>query len=264
MYRFLFTPRWLGLLALILVAAAVMVMLGDWQYGRYQERSEVNKRIDANSEAAPVPIAQVMPAPDGSPGTAGPTPPASAEYTPVTVTGRYDTENVILVRGRTVSSRVGFEVLTPLVLTDGTAVLVDQGWVPPGKGGARAAPELPALPPGDVTVTGLLRLPEGGGEVSRRDGQLETRRIEVAKIARELPYPVHGGYLMLTEQDPPADPAFAPVPIRHENNWQNGIYAFQWWLFALMAVVGFGYLAYREAHATDTPRKQPASATLPS
>jgi cytochrome oxidase assembly protein ShyY1 len=269
-YRFLFTPRWLGMLALTLVAAAVMVMLGDWQLGRYRERAATNDRIDANATAAPVPLAQVLPHPGATPGTAGPPPPTAAEYTRVTVTGRYDSGNVVLVRGRSVNSRVGFEVLTPLVLADGSAVLVDQGWVPPGPGGATAQPEVPPVPAGDVTVTGLLRLPESrAGDVTRRDGRLETRRIAVAELARDLPYPVYGGYLLLDEQDPPADPTFTAVPVRHENDWQNGAYAFQWWLFALMTLVGFGWMVHREARdrkARDdrTRGAAPASATLPS
>ena len=49
---------------------------------------------------------------------------------PVTVTGRYDPAHEILARVRTLHDNVGFEVITPLVLADGTAVLVDRGWIP--------------------------------------------------------------------------------------------------------------------------------------
>ena len=47
MYRFLLTPRWLGAAVLSVVAAVIMVMLGNWQLHRYQERSAINHRIDA-------------------------------------------------------------------------------------------------------------------------------------------------------------------------------------------------------------------------
>lgn len=268
MYRFLLTSRWLGLLALALTAAAVMGMLGNWQLKRYQERSAINDRIDANSTAAPVPLTEVLPAAGTSRATAGPPPPEGAEYTRVTVTGRYDDDHIVLVRGRTVNGRVGFEVLAPLVLDDGSAVLVDRGWVP-APGEATSQPQIPPAPAGEVTVVGLVRLPESRTDrISRRDGRLETRRIAVPDLARHLPYPVYGGYLLLREQDPPADPAFTTIPVGHENNWQNGIYALQWWLFALMTLVGFGWLAHREAHdrrREDTSRDaRAASATLPS
>lgn len=248
MYRFLLTPRWLGYLTLTLVAAAVMVQLGNWQLDRYHQRSAVNDRIDAAATQTPVELSQLTDVSAAAPGTAGEPPPESTTWTRVTATGRYDTGNDVLVRSRTVNSRVGFEILTPLVLADGSAVLVDRGWVPPGDGGANAQPQVPAAPTGEVTVTGLLRQPERmSGSVTRRDGKLETRRIAPAALAAELPYPVHGGYLLLQEQTPTADPAFVAIPVRHENSWQNGGYVVQWWIFAAMALFGFGWVARREA-----------------
>nr|MDT0662320.1 SURF1 family protein [Micromonospora sp. DSM 115978] len=264
MYRFLLTPRWLGILALTLVAAAVMVQLGTWQLHRYQQRSAVNARIDAAADRPPTPLGEVLSAPGGAAGQVGPAPPAEAVWTRATATGRYDDSNVLLVRGRTVGNRVGFEVVVPLVLADGTAVLVDQGWVPPAPGGAIAQPELPALPGGEVTVVGRVRLSESRGqEVTRRDGRLESRRVAIPEIGRQLPYPVYGGYLLLDEQDPPADPAFTAVPVRHENDWQNFGYVIQWWLFAAMALVGFGWAARREARGAPGPATDRAGAPAP-
>lgn len=179
-YRFLLTPRWLGILALTLVAATVMVFLGNWQLDRYRGRTEINERIDAGARMAPTPLRDALSAPTGGAGTAGPAPAEDKVWTRVTVTGRYDPSNMVLVRSRTVDSRVGFEVVTPLVLGDGTAVLVDRGWIPPAPGGATARPDLPATPSGEVTVVGRVHESESGaGAVERRDGRLETRRIAV-------------------------------------------------------------------------------------
>ncbi|WP_320069348.1 SURF1 family protein [Micromonospora sp. RTGN7] len=248
MYRFLLTPRWLGILALTLVAAAVMVLLGNWQLDRYQGRTAINERIDAGERMNPVPLRDAVPAPNGGAGTAGSAPADEATWTRVTVTGRYDTANIVLVRGRTVDNRVGFEVVTPLVLADGTAVLVDQGWVPPAPGGAMAQPQLPPVPPGEVTVVGRVHPTESGtGAIGRREGRLEARRIGVPRLARELPYPVHGAFVLLDEQTPTADPLFRAVPIGHTNNWQNLGYVVQWWLFAAMTLFGYGWVARREA-----------------
>ncbi|WP_229403469.1 SURF1 family cytochrome oxidase biogenesis protein [Micromonospora okii] len=258
MYRFLLTPRWLGIFALTLVAAATMVFLGNWQLDRYEGRTAINERIDAGQRATPVPLRDAVRAPAGGAGTAGPAPAEEDTWTRVTVTGRYDAANVVLVRGRTAESRVGFELVTPLVLADGTAVLVDQGWVPPAPGGALAQPQVPPLPQGEVTVVGRVHATESGNvAVNRRDGRLETRRIGVPQLARELPYPVHGAYVLLDEQTPAADPVFKAVPIGHANNWQNLGYVVQWWLFAAMTLVGFGWVARREARrmaGLDKPR----------
>lgn len=249
MYRFLLSPRWLGALALTMVAAAVMVLLGNWQLDRYQGRTEVNEQIDAGQRMTPAPLADALRVPTGGAGTVGPAPAKDKVWTRVTVTGRYDPTNTVLVRGRTVDSRVGFEVLTPLVLADGSALLVDRGWIPPAPGGATAQPPVPAAPTGDVTVVGRVHETESGaGAVARRDGRLEIRRIGVSRLAGELPYPVYGAYLLLDEQTPAADPVFKAVPVGHANNWQNFGYVVQWWLFAVMALFGYGWVARREAH----------------
>jgi cytochrome oxidase assembly protein ShyY1 len=171
----------------------------------------------------------------------------------VSATGRYDPANQVLVRGRTVDGRVGLEVVTPLVLGDGTAVLVDRGWLPQAGAGAADLPRPPSPAPGEVTVVGRVRPSESGARpVARRDGALVTRRIATGALAAHLPYLLYDGYLLLDTQTPPADPGLTPVPVRHENAWLNAGYAAQWWIFAGLVLAGFVWLAHREAH----PRKR--------
>lgn len=238
MYRFLLTPRWLGFAALMLALAAAMVGLGLWQLSRYHERSAVNDRIAAAAVAAPVPLAQVVPV--------GHRPPADAAWTRVTATGHYDPGHQILARDRGLDNATGFEILTPLVLDDGSAVLVDRGWLAPG---GSATPTVPAPPAGRVTVTGRVHLPE-----SRPDppltigGQVQVRRIDPARLADRVPYPLAGGYVLLDE---PREAALAPIPSDHENAAMNGGYVVQWWAFALLTLAGFGWAARREARGPD-------------
>ena len=204
MYRFLLTPRWLAGAALAVAAAVVMVMLGNWQLHRYHERSAINARIDAGrfepGGAADVGAAEA----DRPRARAGPAPGKDTAWTKVTVTGRYDPTHEIQARGRTVEARVGFEIVTPLLLDDGTAVLVDRGWVPPAAGGAIAAPTVPPAPTGTVTVVGQVHLSESRPTpLEHRDGRIDTRRISVPQLAPALPYPVYGAYVLLTEQTRP-------------------------------------------------------------
>ena len=120
------------------LAAATMVGLGLWQLSRYHYRSDINARIDAAAQQPPLPLAEVLAAPDG--GRVGAAPAAEATWSVVTVTGRYDQAHEILARIRTLHGTVGFEVITPLVLADGTAVLVDRGWIPAAGGRRRERP----------------------------------------------------------------------------------------------------------------------------
>ncbi|GAA2677631.1 SURF1 family cytochrome oxidase biogenesis protein [Actinoplanes palleronii] len=257
MYRFLLTPRWLATAALAVVASVIMVLLGNWQLRRYHERTDINNRIDAADSVQAVPLTSALAAPS-APGTPGASPGKALAWTKVTVTGRYDTAHEIQARGRTVEGEVGFEIVTPLILADGTAVLVDRGWVPPAAAGALAPPVVPPAPTGEVTVVGQLHLSESRpAPVERRDGRLDTRRISVPRLATELPFPVYGAYVLVNSQTPANDPAFVRVPIPHEDAWQNGGYAVQWWLFSIMALALYGYQARREAQGLNAPPGSP-------
>jgi cytochrome oxidase assembly protein ShyY1 len=262
-YRFLLTPRWLGAAAMTVAAAVVMVFLGNWQLHRYHERAAINHRIDSADSVAAVPLTSVLTRPSAA-GSAGPSPGRRAAWTKVTVTGRYDPAHEIQARARTVNGDVGFEIVTPLVLADGTAVLVDRGWIPPANGGAVAAPTVPPAPGGPVTVVGQVHLSESRPTaIEHRDGRLDTRRISVPRLAHEMPYPLYGAYILLTGQTPAADPAFVEIPIDHQDSWQNAGYTIQWWLFAVMALFAFGWQARREAQGDGGAPRRPAAPRTP-
>lgn len=250
MYRFLLTPRWIALALVMALAAAVMVLLGTWQLSRYHHRSDINARIDA-AAAQPRPLADVLEPPAGS--TTGPAPTAEDTWSVVSVTGRYDPEHEIVVRARSLNGSSGFEIVTPLVLADGTAILVDRGFLAAPMGAATAIPPTPAPPSGEVVVVGRLNGPESRASAPELVAdRLTVRRIDPAKIAEVLPYPVYGGYLTLQSQTPPAGDELTPVPPARQNALLNAGYTAQWWIFAALTLVGYGYLAYRHAHAPDT------------
>jgi cytochrome oxidase assembly protein ShyY1 len=253
-YRFLLSPRWLGLALVMALAAAAMVALGLWQLDRYHLRSAINARIDGAGQ--PVPLASVLtpPPPDG----VGAPPAAEHAWARVQVTGRYDQRHEILARARTVNGQVGFEVITPLVLDDGTAVLVDRGWLPPGGASAIAPPDVPAAPGGVVTVVGRIHAPESrAGSAEPFAGRTAVRRVSPQALASAVPHPLYGAYLTLETQTPPADAAFVPIPPDHENAAMNAGYVVQWWLFAALTLVGFGYLAVRERRSTEAANEPP-------
>jgi cytochrome oxidase assembly protein ShyY1 len=262
-YRFLLTPRWLAAAVLAIAAALVMVRLGEWQLHRYQERHAINTRIDTADSTRAVPLTSLV-APPTAAGSAGPGPGKSVAWTKVTFSGRYDPAHEIQARGRTVDGDVGFEILTPLLLSDGTAVLVDRGWVPAPDAGALAAPAVPAAPTGLVTVVGQIHLSESRPTpIEHRDGRLDTRRISVPPLAHEMPFPVYGAYVLLTGQTPANDPAFTEVPIDHEDDWQNAGYTVQWWLFACMALYAYVWYARKEAQLRAGNSEEKAAAPPP-
>ena len=89
--------------------------------------------------------------------------PATAEdwnawrFRRVTASGEYDAAHQILIDNKVHAGQVGFDVVTPLRMTDGRTVLVDRGFVRMGP--SRAT--LPQAPPpaGIVTVDGRVDVP---------------------------------------------------------------------------------------------------------
>jgi cytochrome oxidase assembly protein ShyY1 len=243
-YRFLATRKWIAFSTLMVLLAAAMVGLGLWQLSRYHERAAANARIDAAGRAEPVPLGRVL--------AVGQAPPAGAAWTRVTVSGRYDSAHEILARDRSVNGSVGFEVLTPLVLDDGTAVLVDRGWLPPAPDSVRTPSRVPTAPTGQVTVTGRVHMPESRADQPQHVGDTtQVRRISPARLGGVLPYRLYGGYLLIDSPAPGSDKAFTAIPVDYQNALMNAGYVVQWWAFALLTLFGLVWAVRREARGPD-------------
>jgi cytochrome oxidase assembly protein ShyY1 len=250
-YRFLLSPRWLRLIAAALVVAAGCVALGFWQLDRFHQKQARSDLVHENVAAEPVPADELL----GD----GRALPAAEEWRRVEAHGRYDEAHELLVRNRPLEGSTGYYVLTPLVTDDGPALLVNRGWVPVGAT-ARTRPEVPSAPAGEVTVIARMRPSEPSDhKAAPLAGQV--RRIDVAAIAATLPYDVYGGYGELVEQRPAAAASPTVLPEPEPGLGPHLAYAFQWWLFAVIALVGVAVLARREAREalSDPLVAQPAS-----
>ncbi len=233
--RFVFTRRWIGLLAIALVIAATCVRLGIWQLDRLSQRRAFNAQVERGLAAEPVRLDTL-------------TGRGSDVYRRVVATGTYDLEHEVLWYGRALDGSPGSEVLTPLVEAGGgTAVLVDRGWVPAA---LDTPPVAEAAPPeGEVTVTGFL-LPAEGADVIGRDAAgriLTIRHADPAALQGAVPFELFPLALQLQEQTPeqPTDlPAVVPPPELTEGPHRS--YAVQWFTFATIALVGYAVLVRRE------------------
>lgn len=261
-YRFLLSRQWVILTLIGLVLIPTMVELGFWQLHRHERRVEQNALIARNLEAKPVPVTALT-----SPGH---TVPRADYWRRVTATGTYDTAHEVVVRRRTnADERVGFHVLTPLVLADGRAVLVNRGWIPTAAD-QQAFPTVPPAARGTVTITGRLKADETTKDSGIKDlAGLPPRQIMLinsAQQAKALGRPVLGGYL---EQSAPEPAGSSLEPIAepdHESIGTHMAYAVQWWLFAAGVPVGWVILVRREKRDRQTAaarsRPEPAPANV--
>ena len=249
MYRFLLRPRWIAGHVLLLVGVVTFVNLGFWQLRRLDERRTHNALVTERLEAPPVTLDELL-------ATVGPD--ASAlEYRRVTVAGRYQADGQVLTAPRSRDGRPGPQVLTVLrgdwfhetrgrpAPPDGGSqredgvVLVDRGWIPFARDAAAPAP-----PAGDVRVEGIVRAPEPG-DVGAAE---QVARIVPQRIGERLGQPLPPYYVQLWRQQPPPTggaPLPAGAPELSEGSHQS--YALQWFSFALIALIGYPVLLWRNA-----------------
>jgi len=211
------------------VVALVFVRLGFWQVSRLRERRAANVVALAARSAPRIPL-------DG-----GTRITAELDGREVSVSGRYDHQHDVVLRGKAYGGSPGVEVVTPLVLDGGTlAVLVNRGFLPAPD--AVTARTDSVREPGRIRVQGTaLAVSSGSGAPLERDGYTTWARLDRKALTARLPYSVAPVYV---RQSPDAAlPRFPrrlePLPI---DDGPHLSYAIQWFSFALMAVVFGGVI----------------------
>jgi cytochrome oxidase assembly protein ShyY1 len=246
--------RWGGYVALTIVFAIACGLLSWWQWSRRAEAVAEIERIEANYDAQPARLSDLLPDLD--------TADESVEWHPVVLQGEYLADEELYVRNRPRNANPGYEVLVPFRLQDGTVFVVDRGWVPLGDSPDGPDP-VPAPPEGEVTV--VVRLREGEPEIAGRSappGQLAT--IHLPDVAELLDEPTYTGmYGLLAEEDPA--PASAPWPALHpeEDEGPHLSYALQWIAFGVLAFVGLVWAIRRERRIAALPPEEQAAARRP-
>lgn len=244
-YRFLLSRQWVLLTLVALLLIPVMVRLGFWQLHRHEARVDRNDQIATSLSASKVPVQRVA--------EAGRQPTEDDKYRTVTASGRYDTEHEVVVRQRTASDEqsIGYFVVTPLIQKDGSALLVNRGWIE-APGDLTTFPDVPPAPKGEVKVAGRLMPDETTEESGIKDKKgLPPRQVMLINSEQQaaaMDRPVLGGFIELTDTSPKPpgkQPARLPEP-DHSGIGAHMAYAVQWWLFAAAVPVGWFVLLRRE------------------
>ncbi len=213
----------------MLTAAAVpaFIALGFWQWHRGEHRSaqwQQFRRGDAPAVQAPAAALAQLP-----------------QFTRVRVTGRFDAAHQFLLDNISHGGGPGYDVLSVLVLQDGSRLLVDRGWVP-FTGYRERLPDVAfdaaTAPP---SLTGRIsQLPVAGLAAGREAPPLDgpwprltsfpdMQQVSAAYGKTLLPV------LLLLDAD--SGPGYVrdwqPPGISPQRNFS---YAIQWWSFAVLAV----------------------------
>ena len=243
------TPAGIAGTLLAFLVAVVCVRLGFWQLDRRSERATLNARLEARRSEPPVALLSV------------PRDTAGLMFRRVTLEGRFDHDRSIVLPGRALRGTPGVHIVTPLLLDDGGAVLVNRGWLPSPDA---ATVDLPAVPaqPGTLRIEGLaLPLPGAGTPRVDRAGPgggaaADTfRRVWYAPdptaLRAQFPYPL--GAVLVQALPFPTGPRFperlGPPPLDPGPHFG---YAIQWFSFAAIALAGW-LLVLLKSRAADRP-----------
>lgn len=226
---------------------ALFAQLGQWQLGKAQVKEAAQDRLDAGRGDAPAAI-----------GSALVDSPAALHLKPVQARGRYDAAGQILIDNRVHHDRVGYHVITPLVVDgSGTRVLVNRGWIaaPPTRDQRIAPP----VPDGPVAVRGTAWLPSTrifalASDAAPAGGNAVWQNLDLARY-REAGRAALQPVVILLAADA-ADGFARDWPRPDDRHERHRSYALQWFGFAATALAIWLWFAVR--------RDPPHPARLPA
>ena len=243
------------LFAFLVLCSVVFASLGIWQVQRLSWKLDLIAAVDTRAHGNPVPI----PAVD----TWSEVDIEELEYQRVMLSGEYDHDAEVQTLAVTELGS-GYWVMTPLLLKDAGAVLINRGFVPQ----ELKEPEARSVPPpsGQATVTGLIRASEPeGGFLRSNDPDNDrwfSRDTAAIGVAQNLSPPVAPFFvdagsprssaidemLLATDEDI-SYPQEGMTVISFHNS--HRVYALTWFVLALMSCFGI-YLVIREKSSSTS------------
>lgn len=206
----------------------LMMFMGQWQAEKAEYKENLTNKIVARKDLPPIGLMEL---------------PAKMDdrlYLPVRIYGRYDTKHSFLLDNKIVNGQVGYDVYSPLIKSDGEAILVNRGFLPQG----RTRQDLPEFvtPADALDVIGLLdNTPSKtivlADDVNKvKSWPVVLQYVDVAEISAMLGYPVFNMVLWLDKDD---NHGFErTLPALNLGAAKNAGYAFQWYAmtFALLTI----------------------------
>jgi surfeit locus 1 family protein len=243
-------PRRRAWIVAIATALGIVVTtnLGAWQLRRAAQKEAL---AQAMRERAALP-ALTMPAARGDDAGA-----AAQWHRPIELRGRWLAAHTVYLDNRQMRGPVGFEVVTPLRLQDGSAVAVVRGWLPRDFVDRQRLSDVPTPDDRDVLVAGRYAPPpprlfefksetQGLGRVRQN--------LDLDAYAEEIGTKLRPGSVVQLEQDEASKVLSRAWSMPDSGVAKHHGYAFQWFgLGALIAglYVWFQLIAPRRARKHD-------------
>jgi surfeit locus 1 family protein len=237
----MFSRAWLLATLLVFAGTAFCIRMGIWQLDRLEQRRAFNAQVESSRAMELLDLNQSVPA-DIS----------SMEWRAVTVTGEYDFENQVALRNQFNGDQYGYHLITPLLFGNGTAVLVNRGFIPAD---GNTAPTRDAWriydEAGAVTVTGQIRLgqekPAFGGVADADADHLDVwNNLDVNRIVAQSPYPMLSVFVQPNEIENDTVPPIPFQPVVELTEGSHFGYALQWFSFATILFAGYPFFLRKQ------------------
>lgn len=223
--------------ATLVTAGAVLlfIVLGNWQLDRAAEKRALYAAFDHAGPNLALPPASVH----------------TERYQRVSAHGSYDPGHQFLLDNMTHAGQAGVHVLAPLLLADGSAVLVNRGWLP--FGATRANLPDPAVSADSRTISGRLdQLPRPAIRIEAQAMSGWPRLVsypQMEELATALGRELRPQLILLDPREPEGYVREWRVPGTTPD--RHLAYAIQWFALAATAVVIWFVLVLRRTRKSE-------------
>lgn len=225
--------RWVVLVA-ALAACLLTARLGAWQLDRAAQKTALQAALERQRALPPLAAAGL--AADAASATA-------QHHRAVVLDGRWDAARTVYLENRQMNGRPGFYALTPLVLADGSAVVVQRGWLPRDQADRT---RIVATPPPDGPVRVQGRIAPAPARLYEFDGAGAgpiRQNLDIESYARETGLALRPLTVVMTGDALPPDGLLRDWPVPAAGVHKHYGYAFQW--FSLSALVAGLYVWFQ-------------------
>ncbi len=220
-------------LAAALLLAALTARLGWWQLDRADQKNRAQQALSERRALPPLPAAALALQPADA---------AAQHGRLITLQGRWQPALTIYLENRQMDARVGFYAVTPLLLDDGTAVLVQRGWLPRDQAD-RTRIVAPPAPEGRAMVQG--RIAPGPGRIYDFAGAASgpiRQNLPIEAYARETALSLRP--VSVVQEDGPMAPQDGllrhwPAPAADVQKHYG--YAFQWFALSTLTIALYAW-----------------------
>ena len=227
---------------MVVVAVIVlMINLGFWQLSRYHERTAFNKIVTQRIASPIVPITELLVDLQSKNET-----PTSLEWRTVQVVGEYLDDQTVVVVNRSQDGFSGKDPLTPILLENGTLVLINRGFLP-------LTTQVASAPSGRVEIIGRVRISQ-----TRRHGRLsdpssgvlrEIINIDLARLSTQMPTPLAPIYVEMFTSKPEDSILLSQIASPVLSSGSHLSYTIQWFMFSIFVVFGWVVVVRRKLKA---------------